>query len=685
MLIAAVELLSISALFGECEINAQTAATSKKKMSERSPLLSRPSPEESYTHADEKTVKPAALDWLFLKRFSRLLSRYLYNRSIDGNLRLATIALLVASALTEVCIYYIGTLTSRFYSILLDRNFDVFLVWIAKGAGLFALSGLLKATQKLVQGRVHIRGRSVLTSALHEVYFDEQRLNFYHWNTSPSLCLDNVDQRQTQDVDLLTASWSHLIGSTILTPFLIAYYAYETIISSGYTAPLIIFAYFVVTSIICAIVSSPLPKRIYDRERAEGVFRNQHMRVCTNAEQIGLWKASQYEKRQSDTLLLETVATQAKVLDWEFWINWSTTFSAEFGTILSFLALAVPVFQGHYDDTPDSELAGIISKNAFFVLYLLNKFTNLIELADSISQLAGYVARVSRVFESDEQSRKLDGNLSKPNVLLPVTDTNDSDVVKIANFKCSLPNGKILSIRNFTVPRQIYTRPALVMICGPSGVGKTSFTRALGGLLPMSGELIFDGNQVLAFNFLEVTFVPQTPQLCNGDLIDQILYPTSRMDAAVPLTDEKLIQLLRIFGLQSLISKISDLSTYLTVDNGDELVSATAINYDGSRQQLQALSAGERQRLLLLRIVYHKPRVVFLDESTCSMDSLMEERCLRYLIEQERIRVVWINHHSHSEWISKVEDEWDITTYTMKETGDAIVFVKDELLPEPNL
>lgn len=71
-----------------------------------------------------------------------------------------------------------------------------------------------------------------------------------------------------------------------------------------------------------------------------------------------------------------------------------------FGSILSYLIVAIPIFAGVFDDKDPGELSGIISKNSFVSMYLIFLFSTIIDQSDKISVLAGYVARIGELLEA---------------------------------------------------------------------------------------------------------------------------------------------------------------------------------------------------------------------------------------------------------------------------------------------
>jgi ABC-type uncharacterized transport system fused permease/ATPase subunit len=124
------------------------------------------------------------------------------------------------------------------------------------------------------------------------------------------------------------------------------------------------------------------------------------------------------------------------------------------------------------------------------------------------------------------------------------------------------------------------------------------------------------------------------------------------------------------FNLQHLIHLIPTGETH-TIDNLIQYSSFDSTEDIGDDYRLSQLSGGELQRLLLLRILFHRPKLVILDESTSNLDLATEQQCLTYILQQEPCALVWITHRPAT-WLSPA---WHIARYRMAydDSGQRVV------------
>jgi ATP-binding cassette subfamily C protein LapB len=149
-------------------------------------------------------------------------------------------------------------------------------------------------------------------------------------------------------------------------------------------------------------------------------------------------------------------------------------------------------------------------------------------------------------------------------------------------------------------------------IIGRIGSGKTTFGRLVGRLyLPTTGELLLDGIDVRQYHPSEVRaavgIVAQAGDLFSGTIKENLLM--ARPEA----TDEEIILAAKAAGV-------------------DEFVSRHPRGYDMNvGERGTNLSGGQRQAVAIARLLLTKPKIVFLDEPSGSMDLASERQLIKQL------------------------------------------------------
>ena len=202
--------------------------------------------------------------------------------------------------------------------------------------------------------------------------------------------------------------------------------------------------------------------------------------------------------------------------------------------------------------------------------------------------------------------------------------SEDKSLLALENVTYTFPNSKIKSIRDISIKME---KGQSIGITGVTGAGKsTLFHLMLGLLKPQKGVIKFRGQDIqnnLTFLRNNVGYISQNVYLNDDTIKNNIIFG----DDKDKIDDKNLLEAIEISGLKSFLSKL---------ENGLE----TKVGSDGLR-----LSGGERQRIGIARAIYKKPELLFMDESTSSLDYKTEDLIVSNLKIFSKDRTIVIIAH----------------------------------------
>jgi vitamin B12/bleomycin/antimicrobial peptide transport system ATP-binding/permease protein len=415
--------------------------------------------------------------------------------------------------------------------------------------------------------------------------------------------VDNPDQRIELDVNtFVTNSVSLALGAVSALVSLVAF----TGILWGLSAPLTVAGYEIPRAMVFAVyvyvliatwiafrLGQPLIRLNFLNEKLTANFRYALMRLRENAENIAFYQGAPVER---ETLLGRFGALIVNVWALVFRNLKFSGFNlgvSQVAVVFPFILQAPRFFSGAIklgDVMQTSQAFGQVQDSLSFFR----------ESYDTFAQYRATLDRLTGFLDANDQASAL-----------PRVQTEDQPrALDIVGLQVLRPDGHAL-IANLDL--RLHGGQAL-LIKGPSGSGKTTLLRALAGLWPYAeGEVRRPlGTQAL--------FLSQRPYLPLGDLRTAIAYPADSQ----PEDEARMQRALREVNLAHLAERL-------------------AVSCDWSN----ILSVGEQQRLAFARVLFNRPQVVFLDESTSAMDEGLEHAMYAMLRkEMPETLLVSVGHRS---------------------------------------
>ncbi|KAM3868782.1 lysosomal cobalamin transporter ABCD4-like [Diretmus argenteus] len=574
-----------------------------------------------------RETKRPKLDWKFVQRFCSIQKILFPSWTSQNTLMFAT--LLCITLTEQLIIYQVGVLPSQFYKVLADKDYTGFKNLVGLAAVLILLNSTLKSCDQYICSQMYVSWRQTLTESLHAAYF--QGRVYYTLNVLRE-DVDNPDQRISQDAERLCKQMSTMASRLIVSPFSLTYYTYHCFHSTGWIGPVSIFGYFVIGTIANKILMGPIVATLFEQEKLEGDFRFKHIQIRVNAESAAFYRAGKVEHMRTDRRLQTLLYTQRSLMNKELWLYIGVNTFDYLGGFLSYIIIAIPIFTGVYDGLSPGELSALISKNAFVCIYLINGFTQLIDLSTTLSDVAGYTHRIGELREvMDDILRKQcdydpasgEGYNFDSDFNVHAGPADTAFILDRLSYKSPYSDQLLVQDLSLRISQGTH-----LLVVGNTGTGKTSLLRVLNRLWEADSGFV---QMTTCFGPRGILFLPQKPYLTDGTLREQVIYPLKDIyPASGSVDDERILQFLELAGVSSLLKRTGGL---------DEKVDWNW--YD-------VLSPGEMQRLCFARLFYLQPKYAVLDEATSALTEEAEAQLYR-ACKQFGMTLVSLGHRSSLE------------------------------------
>ncbi|XP_065114595.1 ATP-binding cassette sub-family D member 3a isoform X2 [Paramisgurnus dabryanus] len=422
----------------------------------------------------------------------------------------------------------------------------------------------------------------------------------------------NADQLLTQDVERFCNSVVDLY-SNLSKPLLdIGLYIFKLTTAIGAQGPATMMTYLLISGLFLTRLRRPIGKMTVTEQKYEGEYRYVNSRLITNSEEIAFYNGNVREKQTIHSTFKKLVDHLHSFIFFRFSMGMVDSIIAKyFATVVGYLVVSRPFLNLSHPRHLNSSHAELLEdyyQSGRMLLRMSQALGRIVLAGREMTRLSGFTARITELMRvlkelnSGKYERTMvsqtEKDITEKLTLVPGSGRiiNMDNIIKFEHTPLATPNGDIL-IRDLSFEVK---SGANVLVCGPNGCGKSSLFRVLGELWPLFGGSLTKPERGKLF------YVPQRPYMTLGSLRDQVIYPDTHEDQKKKgISDQVLKEYLDNVQLGHILGREG--------------------SWDIIQDWMDVLSGGEKQRMAMARLFYHKPQFAILDECTSAVSVDVED------------------------------------------------------------
>ncbi|XP_012940917.1 ATP-binding cassette sub-family D member 3 [Aplysia californica] len=553
-------------------------------------------------HRKEK----AAVDSVFFGRLTNILKILVPGLFTPEAWYLLLVAFsLVARTYADVWMIGNGTSIER---AIIGRNGEDFKNLLFKF--IYAMPAISTVNNILKYGlnMLKLRFRMRLSKHLYDRYL--KGFTFYKMSNLDNR-ISNADQLLTQDTEKFCDSVAELY-SNLSKPILdVILYSVKLAGAIGVMGPTYMLLYLAASGLFLTRLRRPVGRMTVSEQKLEGEYRYVNSRLITNSEEIAFYQGNTREKFIITGTFQKLVEHLRNFIFFRVQMGFIDNIIAKYlATVVGYLVVSRPFINldhPRHKNSTHAERFEDYFRSGRMLVKMAEAIGRIVLAGRELTRLAGFTARVTELMRvlndlnggryertmvnTDNGGRGSSNNL-KAMTLKPGSGNIiiKDRIIKFDKVPLVTPNGDVL-IEELSF--EVHSGKN-VLICGPNGCGKSSLFRILGELWPLFGGTLTKPEKGKLF------YVPQRPYMAVGTLRDQVIYPDNHTEQLKKGVKDK--------ELQEILSKVQ-LGHILDREGG----------WDSVQDWMDVLSGGEKQRIAMARLFYHKPQFAILDECTSAV------------------------------------------------------------------